>query len=228
MEVKKSPKANLESRKPIFTQIGLVVVLSLVLIAFEWTSTDVNVDLEAAEEEVAVEEEIIPITRQEEVKPPPPPPPPAVADILNIVDDDVELDLELEIMDTEMNQDAMVDYTAVYEVPEETREDGEIFMIVEEMPEFPGGEGELQKYLASSVRYPVIAQENGIQGRVYIQFVINQRGEVTNVTILRGVDPSLDREAVRVVEAMPKWKPGKQRNRPVRVSYTVPINFVLQ
>ncbi|HBG85959.1 MAG TPA: energy transducer TonB [Marinilabiliaceae bacterium] len=228
MEVKKSPKANLESRKPIFTQIGLVVVLSLVLIAFEWTSTDVNVDLEAAEEEVAVEEEIIPITRQEEVKPPPPPPPPAVADILNIVDDDVELDLELEIMDTEMNQDAMVDFTAVYEVPEETREDGEIFMIVEEMPEFPGGEGELQKYLASSVRYPVIAQENGIQGRVYIQFVINQRGEVTNVTILRGVDPSLDREAVRVVEAMPKWKPGKQRNRPVRVSYTVPINFVLQ
>jgi protein TonB len=228
MEVKKSPKANLESRKPIFTQIGLVVVLSLVLIAFEWTSTDVNVDLEAAEEEVAVEEEIIPITRQEEVKPPPPPPPPAVADILNIVDDDVELDLELEIMDTEMNQDAMVDFTVVYEVPEETREDGEIFMIVEEMPEFPGGEGELQKYLASSVRYPVIAQENGIQGRVYIQFVINQRGEVTNVTILRGVDPSLDREAVRVVEAMPKWKPGKQRNRPVRVSYTVPINFVLQ
>ena len=226
MEVKKSPKANLESRKPIFTQIGLVVVLSLVLIAFEWTSTDVNVDLEAAEEEVAVEEEIIPITRQEEVKPPPPPPPPAVADILNIVD--VELDLELEIMDTEMNQDAMVDFTVVYEVPEETREDGEIFMIVEEMPEFPGGEGELQKYLASSVRYPVIAQENGIQGRVYIQFVINQRGEVTNVTILRGVDPSLDREAVRVVEAMPKWKPGKQRNRPVRVSYTVPINFVLQ
>ena len=228
MEVKKSPKANLESRKPIFTQIGLVVVLSLVLIAFEWTSTDVNVDLEAAEEEVAVEEEIIPITRQEEVQPPPPPPPPAVADILNIVDDDVELDLELEIMDTEMNQDAMVDFTVVYEVPEETREDGEIFMIVEEMPEFPGGEGELQKYLASSVRYPVIAQENGIQGRVYIQFVINQRGEVTNVTILRGVDPSLDREAVRVVEAMPKWKPGKQRNRPVRVSYTVPINFVLQ
>lgn len=228
MEVKKSPKANLESRKPIFTQIGLVVVLSLVLIAFEWTSTDVNVDLEAAEEEVAVEEEIIPITRQEEVKPPPPPPPPAVADILNIVEDDVELDLELEIMDTEMNQDAMVDFTAVYEVPEETREDGEIFMIVEEMPEFPGGEGELQKYLASSVRYPVIAQENGIQGRVYIQFVINQRGEVTNVAILRGVDPSLDREAVRVVEAMPKWKPGKQRNRPVRVSYTVPINFVLQ
>lgn len=227
MEVKKTPKADLESKKTVFLQIGLVVVLSLVLVAFEWTSTDVNVDFSLQDEDIEVEEEIIPITRQEEVKPPPPPPPPAVADILNIVEDDVELDEELEIMDTEMSQDDIVDFSnMVFE--EETRDEGEIFMIVEEMPEFPGGTEALQKYLAQSVRFPVIAQENGIQGRVYIQFVINQNGEVTNATILRGVDPSLDREALRVVEAMPKWKPGKQRNRPVRVSYTVPINFVLQ
>ena len=227
MEVKKTPKADLESKKTVFLQIGLVVVLSLVLVAFEWTSTDVNVDFSLQDEDIEVEEEIIPITRQEEVKPPPPPPPPAVADILNIVEDDVELDEELEIMDTEMSQEDIVDFSnMVFE--EETRDEGEIFMIVEEMPEFPGGTEALQKYLAQSVRYPVIAQENGIQGRVYIQFVINQNGEVTNATILRGVDPSLDREALRVVEAMPKWKPGKQRNRPVRVSYTVPINFVLQ
>lgn len=227
MEVKKTPKADLESKKTVFLQIGLVVVLSLVLVAFEWTSTDVNVDFSLQEEDIEVEEEIIPITRQEEVKPPPPPPPPAVADILNIVEDDVELDEELEIMDTEMSQDDIVDFSnMVFE--EETRDEGEIFMIVEEMPEFPGGPEALQRYLSQSVRYPVIAQENGIQGRVYIQFVINQNGEVTNATILRGVDPSLDREALRVVEAMPKWKPGKQRNRPVRVSYTVPINFVLQ
>lgn len=227
MEVKKTPKADLESKKTVFLQIGLVVVLSLVLVAFEWTSTDVNVDFSLQEEDIEVEEEIIPITRQEEVKPPPPPPPPAVADILNIVEDDVELDEELEIMDTEMSQDDIVDFSnMVFE--EETRDEGEVFMIVEEMPEFPGGTEALQKYLAQSVRFPVIAQENGIQGRVYIQFVINQNGEVTNATILRGVDPSLDREALRVVEAMPKWKPGKQRNRPVRVSYTVPINFVLQ
>jgi len=137
------------------------------------------------------------------------------------------LDDELEIMDTEMDQDAMVDYSNMV-IEEETRDEGEIFMIVEEMPEFPGGTAELQKYLATSVRYPVIAQENGVQGRVYIQFVINQNGEVTNAVVLRGVDPSLDKEALRVVQAMPKWKPGKQRNRPVRVSYTVPINFVLQ
>lgn len=227
MEVKKTPKADLESKKTVFLQIGLVVVLSLVLVAFEWTSTDVNVDFSLQDEDIEVEEEIIPITRQEEVKPPPPPPPPAVADILNIVEDDAELDEELEIMDTEMSQDDIVDFSKmVFE--EETRDEGEIFMIVEEMPEFPGGTEALQKYLAQSVVYPVVAQENGIQGRVYIQFVINQNGEVTNATILRGVDPSLDREALRVVEAMPKWKPGKQRNSPVRVSYIVPINFLLQ
>ncbi len=227
MQIKKSPKADLENKKTVFMQIGLVVVLSLVLIAFEWTSTDVNVDYSLMEEDAQVEEEIIPITRQNEVKPPPPPPPPAVADILNIVEDDVELDDELEIMDTEMDQDAMVDFSNMI-IEDETRDTGEIFMIVEEMPEFPGGQEALQKYLSSAVRYPVIAQENGIQGRVYVQFVIDQTGQVTNATVLRGVDPSLDREALRVVQAMPKWKPGKQRNRAVRVSYTVPINYVLQ
>ena len=227
MEIKKLPKADLENKKTVFMQIGLVVVLSLVLIAFEWTTTDVSIDLSLSDEGAAVEEEIIPITRQEEVKPPPPPPPPKAADILNIVEDDVELDDELEIMDTEMDQDQIVDFSDIV-VEEEERDTGEVFMIVEEMPEFPGGQAALQKYLASSVKYPVIAQENGIQGRVYVQFVVNTKGEITNAVILRGVDPSLDKEALRVVENMPKWKPGKQRNRPVRVSYTVPINFVLQ
>jgi periplasmic protein TonB len=227
MEVKKSPKADLENKKTVFMQIGLVVVLSLVLIAFEWTTTDMKLDLGFMDNDTEVEEEIIPITRQEEVKPPPPPPPPAVTDILNIVDDDVELDDELEILDTEIDQNAMLDLSNL-SMDEEERDSGEIFMIVEEMPEFPGGAAALQRYLSSSVRYPVIAAENGIQGRVYIQFVINKLGEVTNAEVLRGVDPSLDREALRVVQAMPKWTPGKQRNRAVNVRYTVPINFVLQ
>lgn len=227
MEVKKSPKADLENKKSVFMQIGLVVVLSLVLIAFEWTTTDVEVNTGLMDTEVEVEEEIIPITRQEEVKPPPPPPPPQVTDILNIVEDDVELDDDLEIFDTEMDQDKPMEFAPIV-VEEEERDDTPVFYIVEEMPEFPGGEAALQKYLATSVKYPVIAQENGIQGKVFIQFVINTKGEVTNATVLRGVDPSLDKEALRVVQAMPSWKPGKQRNRPVRVSYTVPINFVLQ
>ena len=96
------------------------------------------------------------------------------------------------------------------------------------MPEFPGGEEALRKYIAQSVKYPVIAQENGIQGRVYVSFVVNTKGKVTDVKIARGVDPNLDKEAIRVVNAMPAWKPGKQRGKAVKVSYTVPINFVLQ
>ncbi|WP_010664876.1 energy transducer TonB [Marinilabilia salmonicolor] len=226
MEVKKSPKADLESKKSVFMQIGLVVVLSLVFIAFEWTSTDAGVNEGFKIEEEEVEEEIIPITTQEEVKPPPPPPPPKVTDVLNIVEDDVELEEELVIEDTEATEEMEVDFSDME--TDEEEEEAPVFFIVEDMPEFPGGDAALHKYLATSVDYPVIAQENGIQGRVYVKFVINTDGSVTDVQIARGVDPSLDKEAIRVVKSMPKWKPGKQRGKSVRVSYTVPINFVLQ
>lgn len=226
MEIKKSPKADLEPKKALFTQIGLVVALSLVLIAFEWTTTDVAIGSMQMTEDVAAEEEIIPITRQEEVKPPPPPPP-KVSDVLNIVEDDVELDDELELMDTESNENTVVEFKAI-EVQEEEEADAPVFFIVEEMPVFPGGEEALRKYIAQSVKYPAIAQENGIQGRVFVAFVVNTKGEVTDVKIARGVDPNLDKEAIRVVTNMPKWSPGKQRGKAVKVSYTVPINFVLQ
>ncbi|NPA36411.1 MAG: energy transducer TonB [Chlorobi bacterium] len=227
MEVKKTPQADLENKKTIFMQIGLVIVLGLVFIAFEWTTTDVDVSQFEIAEDLDAEEEIIPITRQEEVKPPPPPPPPKVTDVLNIVEDDVELDEELDIEDTEMDQDSEVDFSNVVD-DEEEEEDAPVFFIVEEMPEFPGGETALHQYIAKSIKYPVIAQENGIQGRVYVSFVINAKGEVTDIKIARGVDPALDKEAIRVIKNMPKWKPGKQRGKPVKVSFTVPINFVLQ
>jgi protein TonB len=149
-----------------------------------------------------------------------------VTDILNIVEDDVELEEELIIQDTEATEDTEVDFTDM--TTEEEEEDAPVFFIVEEMPEFPGGEQALHKFLASNIEYPVIAQENGIQGRVYVKFVVNTDGSITDVEIARGVDPSLDKEALRVVRSMPKWKPGKQRGKAVRVSYTVPINFVLQ
>jgi len=227
MEVKKSPKADLENKKSVFMQIGLVVTLAVVLIAFEWTTTDVNASQFEMVEDLEAEEEIMPITRQEEVKPPPPPPPPKVADVLNIVEDDVELDEELDIEDTEMEEDTEIDFSDLA-MDEEESEDAPVFFIVEDMPEFPGGEAALRKYIAQSVKYPVIAQENGIQGRVYVSFVVNTKGKVTDVKIARGVDPNLDKEAIRVVNAMPAWKPGKQRGKAVKVSYTVPINFVLQ
>lgn len=227
MEVKKSPKADLENKKSVFMQIGLAVTLAIVLIAFEWSTTDVDASQFEMVEELEAEEEIMPITRQEEVKPPPPPPPPKVADVLNIVEDDVELDEELDIEDTEMDEDTEIDFSDLA-MEEEESDDAPVFFIVEDMPEFPGGEEALRKYIAQSVKYPVIAQENGIQGRVYVSFVVNTKGKVTDVKIARGVDPNLDKEAIRVVNAMPAWKPGKQRGKAVKVSYTVPINFVLQ
>jgi protein TonB len=111
---------------------------------------------------------------------------------------------------------------------EEEKEDAPVFFIVEEMPEFPGGQLALRTFIAQSIKYPVIAQENGIQGKVFINFVVEKDGTVTKATVFRGVDPSLDKEALRVVNSLPKWKPGKQGGKPVRVSYTVPINFQLQ
>jgi protein TonB len=230
MEVKKSPKADLEDKKAIFMQVGLILSLALTLIAFEWKSADVQTKDLAVNEEVQAEEDIVPITSQEEVKPPPPPPPPRVADVLNIVQDNVQVDENAPEVNTEMDQNANVDYTANsnVEVADEDAEDAPVFYIVEEMPEFPGGNAALQKFIAESIRYPAIAQENGIQGRVYISFVVSAKGTVEQVKIARGIDPNLDKEAVRVIQSLPAWKPGKQRGKPVKVSYTVPINFVLQ
>lgn len=231
MEVKKSPKADLEGKKLIFSEIGLALALGLTLAAFEWTSEDVTVqNLEVQQEEV-VEEEMVPITTQDQIKPPPPPPPPPpVADALTIVDNETEINEEFELNDTEADDNTEFEIRDLEPtvVEEEEPAEQEVFIIVEQMPLFPGGEEALRKYLATEVKYPVIAQENGIQGRVFVKFVIMPDGSVSNVEVARPFDPNLDKEAVRVVKSMPKWTPGKQRGKAVRVSYTVPINFVLQ
>ncbi|HNZ69732.1 MAG: M56 family metallopeptidase [Prolixibacteraceae bacterium] len=111
---------------------------------------------------------------------------------------------------------------------DELQDESEVFFIVEEMPEYPGGEAALRKFISEKILYPVIAQENGIQGKVYVSFVVSADGSVRNARIARGVDPVLDKEALRVVNSMPRWTPGKQRGKAVNVSYTVPISFVLQ
>ena len=228
MEIKKTPKADLENKKGLFTEIGLAIVLGLCLAAFEYSTQDVSIDLDAMPEEVVVEEEITPVTRQEEIKPPPPPPPPKMADVLNIVDDDTDLQDDADLFDSEFDEEAEVEFQEVEVEEEVVEETEEVFLIVEQMPEFSGGDEALRKYLATSVKYPVIAQENGIQGRVFVAFVVDKNGNVTNVRVARPFDPNLDKEAVRVVQSMPKWTPGKQRGKAVKVSYTVPINFVLQ
>lgn len=225
MELKKNPKADLRRYSALFLEIGFVVALGAVLGAFSYTIHEKNVAGFGELEDVVAEEEIIPITRQQEITPPPPPEVPKVAEVFKIVDDDVELEDEMDIGDMEADQETEV---AIVEMAEEEEEEEEqVFVIVENMPEFPGGELALRKHIAEHVNYPEIAKENGLQGKVYVSFVINQKGEIENVKIARGVDPALDKEAIRVVQSLPKWKPGSQRGKPVRVSYTVPINFQL-
>jgi protein TonB len=216
MEPKKNPDISIENKKGLFFQVGLVITLVIVLGAFEWKSYEkvaynlgqLNLD--------DLEEEIIPITKQE-VKPPPPPPPPP--EVIEIVEDDVEIEDEIEIEDTESDEDV--------EIEIEEDDDEEFFMVVENMPEFPGGDLGLMKYIQKNVKYPAIAKEYNITGKVYVSFIVDKKGSVTNVKIVRGVDKNLDAEAMRVVKSLPKYKPGKQRGKSVRVMFTIPINFTL-
>ena len=226
MQLKKSPKASLEDKKLTYVLMGLVLVLSICYVAFEWTEKEVT-KYEVTDTEFFFEEEIdIQQTTQET---PPPPPPPAVqeVEVLNVVEDDVETET-IEI-NTEDDKDVEVVIAPPVEAPVEEEEEEVIFVVVESMPEFPGGQQALFKYLAENVKYPVIAQENGIQGRVICQFVVNKDGSIVDVVAVRSSgEPALDKEAIRVIQSMPKWKPGKQRGKPVRVKYTVPVNFRLQ
>ena len=226
MQVKKSEKASLEKDKLVYVLMGLVFVLSLVYVALEWTKREVT-KYEVTDTEFLFEEEVdIQQTTQET---PPPPPPPAVqeVEVLNVVEDNVETE-SIEV-NTEDDKAEEVVIAAPVEAPQEEEEEEVVFVVVESMPEFPGGQQALFKYLSENVKYPVIAQENGIQGRVICQFVVNKDGSIVDVEVVRsGGDASLDKEAVRVIKSMPKWKPGKQRGKAVRVKYTVPVNFKLQ
>jgi protein TonB len=226
MEKKKSKKADLENKRLIFFEFAVILVLLGTLTAFEWgTKTEASKLLEQISGEEVVEDEII-NTFQDEKPPPPPPPKPQVIETFEIVEDDIEIDdIELEDMDTDIDEEIAVQ--TIEEEEEEEAED-EVFVVVENMPEFPGGMLALRKFLANNVEYPQIAIESGLTGRVIVGFVIDKQGKVTNVKILRGVDDILDKEAVKVVKKLPAFKPGSQRGKPVRVSFTVPVTFRLQ
>ena len=190
MEVKKSPKADLENKKTTNLLIGAILTLAVMFVGFEWSEREKKVTTDTGIAEVVFEEEIIPITEQEQPKQAPPPPEaPKMEEVLEIAENDAD---------------------------------------VEEMPSFPGGMGECMKFLSKNINYPSISQENGVQGRVIVQFVVNTDGSIVDPVVVRGVDPYLDKEALRVIKMMPKWSPGKQRNKPVRVKYTVPVMFRLQ
>ena len=231
MEIKKSPKANLENKKFLFMEIGLIVALLMVLGAFEWSTTE-GTDLASLGDETAVviEEEQVPITQEEQLPPPEVPKEPVMSDIIDIVDDDIKVEDNF-LLSTEDDASLGVeirDYVVEQEVEEEVEEEVP-FAIVEQKPTFQGGDANtFTRWVFSKIVYPEIAKENGVQGRVTLQFTIETDGSVKNVKVLRGVDSSLDKEAVRVVSSSPKWKPGMQRNKPVRVKYTFPVVFQLR
>jgi periplasmic protein TonB len=231
MEIKKTPKADLENKKLLFREIGLMISLAAVLVAFEWSSKDKESSTIQAGPQAAVEVENVPITQQET-----PPPPenirePVVSDVLQIVNNDIKV--ASTILNTEDVKGVGVDikdYVVTQAAPEEASEDDVIpFAIVEEKPKFQGGDqNDFTKWVFAHIDYPEIAKENGVQGRVTLQFTVDTDGSVKNVSVLRGVDASLDKEAVRVVSNSPKWTPGRQRNKNVKVRYTFPVIFQLK
>ena len=228
MEVKKSPKADLEGKKSTWLLVGYVVVLAFMFVAFEWNQRDVKIDTSQAVADLVFEEEIIPITETPEQQAPPPPEAPKVAELLEIVDDKADIEETTTIINEDNQARVEVKYVPVTVVEEEPEEQT-IFEVVEQMPEFPnGGMAGLMQFLSKNIKYPTIAQENGTQGRVTVQFVVNKDGSIVDAKVIRGVDPYLDKEALRVIGTMPKWKPGMQRGKPVRVKYTVPVMFRLQ
>ena len=229
MEIKKTPKADLENRRTLFTEIGLVVALLVVWGAFSYSTKEKAVASLGEDTQVVEVEDMVPITQ--ETPPPPPETPkiPVLSDQIDIVEDDIKVDDNFMSLEDDANLGVeIMDY--IEEVKEEVVEEEAIpFQLVEEKPSFNGGDAnEFSKWVNSKLQYPEIAKENGVQGRVTLQFTVNPDGSVSNVKVLRGVDSSLDKEAVRVVSMSPKWKPGKQRDRAVKVTYTFPVIFQLR
>lgn len=221
MELKKNPEADLEKRKGSFLLIGLLTAFALTLVAFEWTTFERQAEGLGQLQLDLLEEEVIPPSA---TPPPPPPPPPAPSTVLEIVDDEEEV-VEEEVVETEVQENTVVE--APVQREEEVEEE-QIFTIVEEQPSFPGGVEEMYKYLGKAVKYPEMAKDAGISGTVYVTFEVDKEGNIKDVKVLRGIGGGCDEEAIRVVKAMPKWKPGKQRGKAVRVQFNLPIKFTLR
>ena len=230
MEIKKSKKADLENKKLLFREIGLVAVLGIVLGAFEWSTKDKAELIDLTGDTQIIEEEQVINTQEQQETPPEMPKIPVLSDVIDIVDDNIEIkdDMLVSLEDNANIGVEIMDYVA--EVVEEVVEEEAIpFALVEEKPKFQGGDAnQFSKWVNSRLVYPEIAKENGVQGRVTLQFTVNTDGSVSNVQVLCGVDPSLDKEAVRIVSSSPKWEPGRQRERPVKVTYTFPVIFQLR
>lgn len=223
MEVKKSPKADLENKRSMFVMIGFVLALGFTYICFEWTNTEVTVHEVESTFINQGEEEIIPQTTQIET----PPeviekPKEIVQQVLKVVSDEVETTSTVEI--AEESTEEAIEFTPM-EVQEEEEDEEEIFQVVEQVAGFPGGQAKLMEFLRKELVYPQIAIDNNVQGRVIVQFVVNKDGSIQDVKVARGVDPVLDEEAIRVVKKMPKWIPAEQRGKTVRSRFQLPVMF---
>ncbi len=230
MTTKKSPRADLENKRLLFIQIGLILALVVVLAAFEYKTYDRNVNLITAGIPQIIEEEQIPVTMETPPALPEMPLTPVLSDAIEIVEDDIVIEEDV-FIDTEDDGNFAIeirDYVSTN--TEEAVEEEEIpLAIVEEKPKFMGGdENTFTKWVHERIVYSDLAKENGIQGRVVLTFLVDADGYVKNVTVLRGLDPSIDKEAVRVVSSSPRWTPGRQRDRNVKVRYNFPINFQIR
>lgn len=225
MEVKKSEKADLERKRFIFLEVGLIIALGLVLFGFE-AKTYEHKNLEGIERTVEiVEEEMIEITQQEVVQPEIQAP--QVTTIINEVDDNVEV-VDNIVIDIEADEKTTYEeYKPVAVKQEVVEEEEEIFIIVETPPEFPGGEASRLKFISENIKYPQMARELGISGTVYVEFVVGKDGKISDVKVVRGIGGNCDEEAIRVVKMFPNWKAGKQRGKAVPVRFRMPIKFTL-
>jgi len=229
MEPKKSDRVNLEKKRGLFFEAGLLIALGFAFFAFEMQFAEKDHGRSDIVALALIPDEIMPITRREE-PPPPPPEPPKVTDLLELVDNDVHIDTHVNI---NVEVGLLTEIFPFEFTREEPVEEDEPFIIylVEEKPLFNGRDADVafREWVYSVIRYPALAEQNGISGRVIAEFTIDRDGSVTDIRILRGVDPQLDAEAIRVLQMSPKWsRPGMQQGRAVRVKYQFPFVFQLQ
>jgi periplasmic protein TonB len=231
---RKTPEANIENKRPAWKALGFVAAFSILLSALAWTSYDVALVQKFDFETDLLEDEEVPVNI---ITPPPPPPPPQQTTVIEIVDDEEEIEEELEIEDIELDEDTEIE---IIDFDEDVEEEDVAFMIVENMPaigECKSMRGDTRhectqlaiiQFVAKNTKYPPIAKDAGIQGTVYVYFVVGKTGEVRDVRVLREVDPRLDKEAIRVVKSLPKFEPGSQRGKPVSVQYTIPVRYTIR
>lgn len=227
MEAKKSKKAAIENQRGSWLLMGAVVALAFMFVSFEWTQHDVRLAANSLVNDPIFEEVLVPITYPEEKLEPPPPPEIKVTEEFTIVSDDEEVTSAVATVSEDLGQINKVVWVPPVVETEKVEEDV-IHVTAEIMPEFPGGMAALMKYLGANIKYPTISQEMGSAGRVIVQFVVDKDGSISNPEVVRGVDAYLDKEAIRVISSMPKWRPGVQNGKKVRVKYTVPVVFRLQ